>query len=186
MCKIDLVDVGGEACEPIGGIFSEEVKISPFADFEDIKELPSLDVDGSVGSKATISGNHTFKAGKGFTKIIGITETGAFKATPLGETGRKMFQNELTVEVAGSEPELLGFLRMAKNLKFICIFTEAGSGRKRQIGSKRIPARFGNLEETIEALIEGKNGVTLTITDKGFCPAPVYTGTVTDKPVAST
>ncbi len=186
MCKIDLTaEVGGEDCEASGGMFSEDVKIAPFNDFADIKEIPSLDVDGDNASKATIVGDHTFKAGKGFSKIVGITETAGLTYTKIGEKGRSMFQNQLVVEVAGSKAALLGFLRLAKNLKFIAIATEVGTGQKRQLGSKRLPAWFEGIEGAIEAAVEGKNSVTLTIMDKQYCPAPVYVGVVTEKPVPS-
>jgi hypothetical protein len=85
--------------------------------------------------------------------------------------------------VAGSEAKLLGWLRVVKNLKFIAAVTEFGNGQVRQMGSSRFPARFTGIEAAIEALAEGKNSVTLTITDKQVCPAPVYTGVITMKPV---
>lgn len=182
MCTITLEDIGGESCEPIAGLVSK-IDIAPIADFLSIKELPALDAAGTTESKATIVGPHTFAAGKGFTIVAGVEETGSIKSTMIGEAGRHLFTNELVIEVAGSGPKLLGWLRTVKNLKFISMVTEVGSGQVRQLGSSRFPARFTGIEAAIEALSEGKNGVTLTITDKQVSPAPVYTGDITMKPV---
>jgi hypothetical protein len=182
MCTITLEDIGGESCEPIAGLVST-IDIAPIADFTLIADIPDLDAVGDLASKATITGPHTFPVGKGFSQIAGVEETGSIKSTMIGETGRHLFQNELVVEVAGSEAKLLGWLRVVKNLKFIAAVTEFGNGQVRQMGSSRFPARFTGIEAAIEALAEGKNSVTLTITDKQVCPAPVYTGIITMKPV---
>lgn len=180
MCTITLEDVGGESCEPIAGLVST-IDIAPIADFLVVQEIPDLDAVGTLASKATIATAHTFPVGKGFSQIAGVEETGNIKSVGIGETGRRLFQNDLIVEVAGSEAKLLGWLRVVKNMKFIALVTEFGNGQVRQLGSSRFPARFSGIEAAIEALAEGKNSVTLTITDKQVCPAPVYLGVITVK-----
>lgn len=179
MCKIKLQDIGGESCEPISGLFSEQIKIAPFADFAVIQEIPDIESTNiTPETAAVIALTHTFKTGKGFTNIEGVTEGASLKCNMAGEIGRRIFTNELVVEVAGSNAAILGTLRLIKNLKFIMLAQEIGNGNWRQFGSKRQPARFSGIEQAIEAAMEGKNSVTLTIQDKQVCPAPVYTGDI--------
>lgn len=184
---LDLVDVGGESCEPVAGLVSE-VYIAPHGDFTLINDPAELCGDNeanSVEELVTISTDHTFKVGKGFTKIKGIEETNNLTITMIGEKGRRLFQNALIMEVAGSNAALLGFLRQVKNGKFIALAEEFGSGQLRQIGSKRLPATFEGIEAALEAVIEGNNSVTLTLQDKSKWPAAIYTGTVTEFPTGS-
>ena len=181
---LDLVDVGGESCEPVAGIVND-VKIAPHGDFTLINDPAELCGDGealSVEELVTISADHTFNTGKGFTNIESIEETGTITTTMIGETGRKLFQNALTIEVAGSTAALLGFSRQVKNGKYVVLAEEFGSGAFRQIGSSRFPARFESIEAALEAVAEGKNSVTLTIQDKSKWPAAIYTGAITEYP----
>jgi len=181
MCDISLENVGGESCEPVGGL-TVEVHIAPVKDFTLVQEPPALDGYETLESLVSVTTAHTFPAGKGFTTIEGVEETGTLKSTMIGNPGAQLFQNELVIEVAGSAAKLLGFLRVAKNLRFIALAEEGGSGNQRQLGSKRSPARFTGIEAAIEAAREGKNSVMLTIQDKQRWPAPIYTGAITLKP----
>lgn len=180
MCDIKLEDVGGENCEPTSGMVST-MYIALISDFADIKEIPTLDEPGTLETKAKITGTHTFKEGKGFTKIESVEETGTIKATPIGETGRGLFQNEMVSEVAGSDATLLGWMRVTKNAKTVVLVEEAGTGNVRQLGSRRMPCRIKS-EHTVDPNVDGKNGATITMTDKAFCPAPIYLGEITMAP----
>ena len=180
---IDLVEVGGESCEPVSGFVSVPL-IAPYADFtliNDPKDLCGDNEAATVEELVTIAVDHTFAVGKGFTKINGVEEAVGLAITMIGNKGRRLFQNTLTVEVAGSGPALLGFLRQVKNGKYIVLAEEFGSGNYRQIGSKRLPATFEGVEAAIEAAVEGNNSVTLTIQDKSRWPAAIYTGVITEK-----
>lgn len=181
MCDISLENVGGESCEPVGGLVGK-VLIAPQKDFTLLNDPPVLEGYETLEELVTVAVAHTFPAEKGFSEIEGVTETGTLKSTLIGNTGGKLFQNELVMEVAGSSAKLLGFLRAVKNLKFVALVEEAGNGQLRQLGSKRFPAMFSGIEHAIEAAQEGKNAVTLTIQDKQRWPAPIYTGVVTLKP----
>ena len=184
---VDLVDVGGESCEPVAGLVNE-VLIADHAGFTLINDPAELCGDSeatSVEELVTISEDHTFTAGKGFTKILGIEENNGLTITMIGGKGRRLFQNTLTVVVSGSNASLLGFLRRVKNGKFIVLAEEFGNGNMRQIGSKRLAATFEGIEAALEAVIEGNNSVTLTIQDKSKWPAAIYTGAITMKPASS-
>ncbi|WP_417365542.1 hypothetical protein [Flavobacterium beibuense] len=178
MCDIVLEDIGGESCEPVGGI-TAEVQIAPHGDFDTIVDPPAtLEGYTDIEELVTIVGPHVPKEGKGFTKIQGVEETGTVKSTLIGNPGSGLFQNEVVITVAGSSPKLLGWLRLVKNLKFLAEVTEVGTGNMRQFGSKQFPAKFTGIEHAIEATMEGANQVTLTIQDKQKWPAAVYTGTL--------
>lgn len=176
-----LEDIGGESAEPVGGL-TAEVLIAEKKHFSAIFDPPALEGYATYASLVTVAGPHTFTATNGFVKVEGVTETGTIKSTMIGSPGSQIFQNEQVIEVAGSEAELLGFLRVAKNMRFIALVTEVGTGNVRQLGSSRFPAKYSGIEHAIEAAMEGKNAVTLTIMDKQPWPAPIYTGAITMKP----
>jgi hypothetical protein len=182
MC-LDLVNIGGESCEPVAGMVGK-VHLASYKDFESIKDPKDLCCDGeniaaNVEDLATISDSHTFKEGKGFVTISAIEETVAITSSLIGEKGRRLFQNVGTIVVGGSHPKTKGFLRAIKNGKYIALFEEFESGRIVQIGNSRFPAWFEGIESAIEALAEGNNSVTLTIQDKSKWPAAVYQGDIT-------
>ena len=181
MCEIKLENVGSESCEPVGGM-TVEVHIAPVKDFTLVQEPPVMEGYDTLESLVTVETAHTFPQGKGFTIIEGVEETGSLKNTMIGNPSSPLFQNEMVIEVAGSQAKLLGFLRVAKKLRFVALAEEGGSGNQRQFGTKRSPARFTGIEAAIEAAREGKNSVTLTIQDKQPWPAPIYTGAITLKP----
>ncbi|RZJ92024.1 MAG: hypothetical protein EOO20_03260 [Chryseobacterium sp.] len=181
--NISLVDIGGESAEPVAG-FATDVLICPIVDLTTIIDPPAFDAAGDPDTKANIIGPHIAAATKGFTKIITVVETNTIKTTFIGGTGGQLFQNEAQITIAGSNAAILGFLRMVKNMTFIALLEEFGSGNLRQMGSKRMPARFTGLDAAIEAASEGRNNVVLTITDKQKWPAPIYTGDVPMKPEA--
>lgn len=179
MCDINLVNIGGADCEPVAGLFSD-VLVAPVKDFTVVGQPPiTLEGYTDPAELATVTAAHTFPEGKGFTVIEGVSETGGVTTTMIGEKGRKLFQNSLTIQVAGSSAKILGTLRLFKNLKGIFLFTEFGSGNIRQLGSKLMPAWFEGIEAAIEAAAEGNNSVTFTINDKQKWPAPVYPSTLT-------
>lgn len=177
-----LEDIGGQVCEPIASF--SDVYYAEQSDFETIvapkdicNENPTL-VAESFEELSEIATAHTFKTGKCFKKIDFITETGGLKCTNIGEIERQLFQNELAIEVADSNAKLLGFMRYVKNKRFIVLAVETGSGRVRQLGSTRLPARFMTQEHNVEPTNEGKNSASLTIMDKWFGPAPIYKGEI--------
>lgn len=184
MAVIPLVDVGGESCEPVAG-FVSEVYIAPHEDFtliNDPAEICGDNAGADPSAVVSITADHTFNTGKGFTKMQGIEEGTGLTFALLGNTRNKMFNNILTVVVAGSNAELLGFCRLVKNGRYIALAEEFGTGNFRQIGTKRFPARFEGIDGALEALLEGANQVTFTVQDKSLWPAAIYSGAVTEFP----
>lgn len=186
MADIALDNIGGASCEPIGGI---EAKIyfaehSDFTTITDPKELcgDSANAAATLAELATISATpgHTLKAGKKFNVLDVVLETGEVTSTQIGEKGRRLFQNQLAFQVAGSDPSLLGFMRYIKNKKLVILVREVGSGQARQFGSSRLPGWIEGQEHKLEATPEGNNAVTFTIMDKQKGPAPIYLGDIVE------
>lgn len=179
---VALEDIGGESCEPVSGLVNK-IYYALHSDFETINDPKKIcDADpllvaGSFAELAEIATAHVLKTGKKFFQIDFVTETGTIKSTQIGEIGRGLFQNELVIEIAGSEAEVLGFCRWVKNQKLVILSEEFGTGNVRQLGSSRLQAT-AKVEHNIEATLEGKNSATITFTDKNFGPAPIYKGAI--------
>jgi hypothetical protein len=179
---VALEDIGGQVCEPIASF--SDVYYALQSDFITIQAPKKICDDDplleatSYEQLAEIATAHVFKTGKCFKVIDFITESAPLKSTQIGEVERSLFSNELVCEVADSNAKILGFQRYVKNNRFVVLAKETGSGRVRQLGSTQIPARFSAQEHNVEGGLEGKNGATLTITDKWFGPAPIYKGAI--------
>lgn len=180
--SVVLEDIGGESCEPVSGLVNKVYYAlhSDFTTINDPKKIcdanPAL-VAATFAQLAEIEDDHLFKLGKKFWQIETVTETGTIKSSQIGENGRSLYQNELVIEVAGSDAEILGFCRWVKNQKLVVLLEEFGTGNVRQLGSARLQATV-KVEHNIEATLEGKNVATITFTDKNFGPAPIYKGEI--------
>lgn len=179
---ITLEDVGQEICEPTAGL-STKVYYSLHGDYTTITD--PKDICGTVTANTfeelveiPASPGHTLTSGKFMHELDIIVETGTVTSTMVGEKGRRLFENQLVVEVGGSSAKLLGFLRWIKNQNLVFFCEEFGSGQLRQLGSSRLPAWVEGIEHAIEAVIEGKNSVTLTLKDKQKWPAAIYLGDI--------
>lgn len=179
---VALEDIGGESLEPISGLVGK-VYYALHADFETIVDPKKMsdptpaNVAATFADLAEIATDHSFKTGKKFFQIETVTETGTIKSAQIGELGRSLFSNELVIEIAGSEAEILGFCRWLKNAKLVVLLEEFGTGNVRQLGWSRMGAT-AKAEHNIEAAAEGKNSATITFSDKTFGPAPIYKGAI--------
>lgn len=176
---VALEDIGAEVCEPVAGL--SQVFYSLHGEYTSIED--PADICGTVSAdtfaelvEIPATPGHIMATGKKIHELKFVTETGTIKSTMVGEKGRRLFENELVVEVSGSEAQLLGFLRWIKNQKLVFNVVEFGSGNVRQLGSKRMPAWVEGIEHAIEAVVDGKNSVTLTLKDKQKWPASIYKG----------
>lgn len=177
-----LEDIGGESCEPVSGLVGK-VYYALHSDFETINDPKKIcdpvpaNVAATFAELAEIATAHVFKTTKKFFQIETVTETGTIKSAQIGEIGRGLCQNDLAIEISGSEAEVLGFCRWVKNQKLVVLLEEFGTGNVRQLGSSRLPAT-AKFEHNIEATLEGKNSAVITFTDKNFGPAPIYKGEI--------
>lgn len=186
---IELEDVGQEICEPTAGL-STKVYYSLHGDYDSIED--PKDICGTVVAdtfeelvEIPATPGHILSTDKYMHQLDIIVETGTITSTMVGEKGRRLFENQLVVEVGGSSAKLLGFLRWIKNQNLVFFCEEFGSGSLRQLGSSRLPAWVEGIEHAIEAVIEGKNSVTLTLKDKQKWPSAIYLGDVVLEAAAS-
>lgn len=177
--SVTLEDIGLEVCEPTAGL--SQVFYSVHGEYTSIED--PADICGTVTAdtfaelvEIPASPGHVMQVGKKIHELKFVTETGSIKSTMIGNKKNRLFENELVVEVSGSDATLLGFLRWIKNKDLIFHVVEFGTGNVRQLGSKRMPAWVEGIEHAIEAVIEGKNSVTLTLKDKQKWPASIYKG----------
>jgi len=179
---ISLENIGGEVCEPVGGM--SKVYYALHSDFLTINDPKKICDDVAINAAADyddlsqIETAHVFKTGKCFKEIEFISETASLKSALIGEVQRHLFQNEAVFEIADSNAKVLGFARFVRNQKLVVLIEEFGSGRIRQLGSKRFGARTSALELVIEATVEGKNSAAVTVLDKNLGPAPIYKGAI--------
>lgn len=184
MPDIPLDNIGGESCEPVGGI-AAKMMFAFRDDFEIVTDPKDLCGD-SANSAATLSElvvipatpGHTLKTGKKWNAYDIVLETGEVTTTQIGEKKRRLFQNQVVFQMAGSAPSLLGFMRLVKNKDLIILFQEIGSKSWRQLGSDALSAWIEGQEHKIEATLEGNNSATFTMMDKQKWPAAIYLGDI--------
>lgn len=177
---VDIENIGAEFCEPVAGA-SPTLYWGLHSDFETILDPKDICDDNGNGAinfseLAVITGDHVLKAGKKLNKITAVVETVGLATAQIGEKGRRLFENTATYEIAGSYAKLLGFSRFIRNQNLVFFIEEFGSGKIRQIGSSRLPAYVETQEAGLEAAIEGKNAITITIKDKQKWHSPIYEG----------
>lgn len=187
MADLVLENIGGESCEPTAGIATEVffAERSDFETVEDPKDLCGADAAATLEELVTIPAmpGHKLKTGKKWNKLDTVGETGELTTTQLGDKKRRLLENQISLQVAGSAPSLLGFIRWVKNKDLIFLIREVGTGNYRQLGSDLLAAWVETQEHKIEALLEGNNALTITIKDKQKWPAPIYLGDIDLTPV---
>jgi hypothetical protein len=184
---VTLEDIGQEVCEPLAGVSKVYYSLhSEYTSIVDPKDICGTTPASTFAELVEIPATpgHIMATGKQMFELKLVTETGTIKSTMTGEKKRRLFENELVIEIAGSNAELLGFLRWAKNQDLVFHIEEFGSGQVRQLGSKRLAAWVEGIEHAIEAAVEGKNSVTLTLKDKQKWPAAIYKGDLQLTPAA--
>ena len=183
--SIKIEEIGGTTLESAGGFSHVDILVAPVDNFDVIGELPPIEGDGvlatTAAAAATISTDHTFKAGFGFAKFRAEQDKNGLESPLIGDS--KVHENKLTVMVKGTDADVLGNLRLLKNEKLIVLAREAHSGRYRQIGSARYAAEIIEATPTVAPEFEGANTVTFVIRDKSVVAAPIYTGAITTQPV---
>lgn len=183
MADIPLDNIGGEACEPISGLATDVfiIERKDLATMVDPKDLcgDAPDAAATLAELAEIpTPGHTLEAGKHWWKFPFIQESGTVTSTQIGEKKRRLIQNQITGQVAGSAPTLLGFMRWVKNKDLVVLVREVGSGNMRQLGSNLISAWAETQEHLIEGPMEGQNALNITFMDKQKWAAPIYKGEV--------
>lgn len=180
-CTNNIVDENIDFCpndEVASGVSETELYVARVSDFSDIKEIPSLATVTSYAEAATISETHTFLAGKGFTKLNVLADTGNVTSESVGSKGAKSFTTSLAGTLPGTSARNKGFGRAWKNAPLIAI-AKARTGEYVQIGSKSGPAFFDTFSPNTGTAPEDVNGIPFVISATTKAPAPVYGGDLT-------
>ncbi|WP_281980473.1 hypothetical protein [Tenacibaculum mesophilum] len=186
--SIKIENIGGATSEVSGGFSHTEVYVALLENFTALtepKERDGASPAASLAELVTIDTPHTFETGFGFTKIKAIRESVGLETTQIGDvTKSPMQENKLTLQMLGSEAEILGFKRWAKGRDLVVLATEFESGNLRQIGSAKFGGKLIESSSKIEAALEGENTTTLVFQDKQKYDAPIYSGTIEIQPAA--
>jgi hypothetical protein len=178
--------IGSTLCEVTGGFNHTEVYVAKVSSFDSLiapKDKEGPNAATTLADLVTISGDHIFKTGLGFTKIKAIKETVKLETSQIGDATKSPVQeNKMTVQMLGSEAQILGFKRWAKGEDLIVIAIEFESGNVRQIGSAQYGGIIIESNSKIEETINGENTTTLVFQDKQKYDAPIYTGQIVTQP----
>jgi hypothetical protein len=179
MIPIRIEEIGGTDIEPTGGLSQVDILVAYMEDIDTLGELKKMEAAASLSEMSTITVNHVFKTGKGFTKFKAMQDKNGLESSLIGDQ-KGVFENKLTVMVQGSDESTLGALRMFKGKKpLIILAREAGSGRYRQLGHKAYPATMDEASPKVAPEYEGDNNVTFVFKDKNVVSAPIYKGDIT-------
>lgn len=178
----NINNIGNQVCEPLGG-FAIEILVGLKSDFQSLAKPKDICSDsGNAASNfeelGKITGTHVLKAGKKLFKMTAVSESPGLVSPQIGEKGRRLFENTLTLIVPGSDAAIIGAMRWLKNQNLIVFAKEFGSQNYRQIGSEDLPAWVESNEGAVEAAVEGNNAFTIAFKDKAKGPAPIYAGTL--------
>lgn len=165
--------------ENMPGVSSINIFACRVTDFTSIAALPALGDATSLEEAATIVGPHTFEGTKGFFKISILPETGMVESPSEGEKGSKSVTNTFSGTLPGLSARNKGFIRKYQNVPMIFIIPQL-NGDKVQLGSELSPAYLSESTPTTGAKAGDVVGIPIKFTDTAFCPAPVYTGVITE------
>lgn len=178
---IKVETIGGGDAEISGGFTHTELYVGFLETFETLtapKKRSGTAAAATLDELVSITTDHTFLEGFGFTKVKAIAETIGLETAQIGDpTKSPVNENKLTVQILGSTAEILGFKRLIKGRELIVLATEFESGNLRQIGSAAFAGKLLESSSKIEAAIEGENTTTLVFSDKQMYDAPIYTPT---------
>ena len=165
--------------ENVPGVSPIGVFACPVADFDTIAALPAKDAVTTLEAAATIPGPHTFSATKGFFKIAVLPNTGMVESAAEGEKGSKSFTNSFSGTLPNISAKSKGFLRKYQNVPMIFIVPQL-NGDNVQLGSATSPAFLTEGTPSTGAKAGDVVGIPVKFSDVQGCPAPIYTGTITE------
>jgi hypothetical protein len=157
-----------------------KILIGPLSYFASIA---TPDAPGAAGDTATISGTHTFDSGDfGWIQLEGnvkVKNTGT--GTTVGELGSRTMTQEVTMQVAGLNAELLEFIEGGLNEEYIILVADGcacanGTPEYLQYGCESLPVNL-TAEIGLGTIDGGFKGATLKFMSYGV--PKVYTGGIT-------
>jgi hypothetical protein len=178
---LDSTHAGPDGTEDnIGGIVTEAY-YAPLSYFDDIQDTAKhLGNFATYDELANVSADHTFLTGKGFHKIYNTQNTGTIEDTMQGERDGYSMKSVAKFFYPGSKDAFLGFLRKAKNDRFIWLFVMSDL-KVRQFGTRLIPAYFKAEKGGTSNLEGGRRGYECMVETMSSGPM-LYTGAITFHP----
>jgi hypothetical protein len=144
---------------------------------EEAETIPEPASDAStLETSVTVSTNIVMKAGKVMYPMFGELETAGLKGEIQGERGSYSHKRTSNWFIPGSAPVNLGAAKNFLNRRMFFVFIEM-DGQKRLQGTKDLPCDV-KPSDSVGTKTADPKGVSFEITDYGFGPVPVYTGTV--------
>lgn len=144
---------------------------------EDAETIPEPDANATtLALSVTAVGDIAMKAGKVMYPMYGELETAGLKGEVQGERGSYSHKRTASWFIPGSAPVNLGAARGFLNRRMFFVFKEM-NGQMRLMGNKDLPCDVKSNDDTGTKTADTK-GISLEITDYGFGPVPVYTGTI--------
>jgi len=146
-------------------------------DFATIAKAPKTGT--KAGDTAIITDKHTFKDGKGFSKVYMTLDSNTLKAALVGERDGKGYKISLEGFHPGNKAEVLEFARVVKNLGLIVLVPDA-DGTYIQVGAEGLPVELAPDYDSGK-LSGGRRGFTI----KGEAYSNglyIYAGDIVRKP----
>lgn len=144
---------------------------------EDAVTIPEPPTNATaLAESVTITGSIVMKSGKAMYPMYGELELSGLKGEVQGERGSYSHKRTVSWFLPGSNPKTLGAAKNFLNRRMFFVFTEM-NGQMRLQGTAQLPCDVKTSEDTGTKTADQK-GVTFEITDYGFGPVPVYTGTI--------
>lgn len=151
-----------------------------YAFHEHATEIPMPLNIGDVGYDYTkaveVTEDIAFPVGKGFGKLVVMTDSGEVMYEAVGNKGNKKNKTSFAFAIPGNAKKTLGFLRTVKNIPMIFCVTER-DGQKRLIGDKFNPAYLSEGKSTTGKGGEDDKLVNFTI--EAYSIPIVYSGALT-------
>ncbi|GAB2571876.1 hypothetical protein [Spirosoma areae] len=116
-----------------GGL-QQRILVAPFGDFTLLKE--------PAANTYNITEAHTFPVGKGFLELYVTKDTGTIKFSPLGGPDRNSFMIEGEFYHPGEADEIVNFVNLCKNDRFIVLAPLPGSSELIQAGNKEFQVQI--------------------------------------------
>lgn len=154
---------------------------APVSWFATIAKAPKYDGTGTPGASAVITGNHTFKAGKGFLRLYITLDSNELKGEVVGERDGRGQKITFDGFHPGNKAAALELVNIVKNVDGIMLVPDA-DGTYIQVGAEGLPVELAPSYGSGK-LSGGRRGITV----KGECYAigiKLYEGDVVEKPAA--
>jgi hypothetical protein len=162
----------------LGGIITR-LYYCPVSDLDTIQEPDeSLSTFVNQADLATISSAHVPASGKGFIEMYNTQNSGSIKYSPQGERDGFSIKVVLEFFYPGSEPEFYGFIRKAKNDRFIWLATQPNGTTIHQIGSNLFPAYLKIKDGGTATNEGGRNGFVFEVESMGSGPMLYTAGSI--------